>query len=77
MNMSTNKEGAISKEGAPCQSCRTGHYRAVKVTGSPVTPAGFQFGVGGKIIIALVFICDSCGHIEFFNAPREVEDPNA
>jgi len=76
--MAKKKASSTLKEGAPCRWC-DGKYQEVKRPGGlPVTPSVFQFAVNNvKTVMARVFICDTCGHIEFLNVPRAVEDPNA
>jgi hypothetical protein len=75
----SKKERSMPKEGGSCRWC-DGKYREAKKTGgSSVTPSVFRFGVDniGKTFSARVYICDVCGHIEFFNVQRGVEDANA
>lgn len=66
------------KDGTPCHFCTGGKYREVRATGaSPLSPAVSQFSIGSRVIRARVLICDSCLHIEFYNVPKEVENPNS
>ena len=73
----SKKERSMPKEGGSCRWC-DGKYRE-KTGRSSITPSVFRFAVDnvGTTVSARVFICDVCGHIEFFNVTREVEDPNA
>jgi hypothetical protein len=78
--MAKKKASAPLKDGAPCRWC-DGKYREVvkRPAVSTVTPTRFRFTVDhiAKEFGARVFICDSCGHVEFLNVKEQIEDPNA
>jgi hypothetical protein len=77
--MTKKKEPLMPKEGGPCRWCE-GNYREQKRPhSSSITTSVFRFGVDNisTQFRARVFICDVCGHIEFFNVKIEREDPNA
>jgi len=72
------KEPLMPRDGGPCRWCH-GKYREVKRPGSPITPCVFRFSVDNvsRQLQARVFVCDECGHIEFFDVKKERDDPNA
>jgi serine/threonine protein kinase len=61
----------------PCRVCGHGHYQnegyaAIRPSIPKDTPAGLQLWIGGSEVTTLPvfpFVCDSCGHVEFFTKP--------